>query len=273
MEPLKRPSLAEAKARLNAAQKPGYRVPGYMRWVNRGVARRVAAPAAALGLRPDLVTWMSALLSAAGMAVLVLAPASWGTGILISVLFALGFVLDSADGQVARLSGASSLRGEWLDHVVDSVRTPAMHVCVAVALWHQHRVSTSWLLVPLAFALVATGTFMVQILAEQLLRQSSLAGSRPGNLTTQTPSGSAGNGWLKSVVLLPVDFGILCWSFLCWGDIRIFTAVYTALAVVNAGYLLIAAGRKAAALSAAQVPKETAVAPGVGHEGLSGAAS
>ncbi|OAX67752.1 hypothetical protein A5N15_01010 [Rothia kristinae] len=52
------------------------------------------------------------------------------TAVIAALLFALGYAMDSADGQVARVTGASSPGGEWLDHVVDSVRVPAIHLTV-----------------------------------------------------------------------------------------------------------------------------------------------
>lgn len=93
---------------LEAAQKPGIGVPAYTRWVNRRVARYFAAAAVALGITPNGVTAISAACSAAGLIVLIVCPPSVGVGICVALLFALGYGLDSADGQVARVTGASS---------------------------------------------------------------------------------------------------------------------------------------------------------------------
>lgn len=93
---------------LEAAQKPGIGVPAYTRWVNRRVARYFAAAAVALGITPNGVTAISAACSAAGLVVLITCPPSVGVGICVALLFALGYGLDSADGQVARVTGASS---------------------------------------------------------------------------------------------------------------------------------------------------------------------
>ncbi|TQN35774.1 CDP-alcohol phosphatidyltransferase family protein [Kocuria rosea] len=131
--PRHRPSYEEALAGLRAAQKPGQGVPAYTRWVNRPLARYAAARAAAAGLTPNGVTALSAVLSAAGLVVLVAAPPTPATGVVVALLLAAGYVLDSADGQVARLTGTGSPAGEWLDHVVDSIRTPALHLAVAAA--------------------------------------------------------------------------------------------------------------------------------------------
>ena len=47
------------RSALAAAQKPGAGVPAYMRWVNRGAARVVAAAGAASGWTPNIVSLKS----------------------------------------------------------------------------------------------------------------------------------------------------------------------------------------------------------------------
>ncbi|RKW70658.1 CDP-alcohol phosphatidyltransferase family protein [Galactobacter caseinivorans] len=241
-----RPRFGEVLAQLGAAQKPGDGVPAYMRWPNRRVARLAAAAAVSVGLSPNAVTWLSVLVSASGLAVLLAAPITWGTGIIVAVLLAAGFALDSADGQVARVTGKGSPAGEWLDHVVDSVRTPAIHLAIAVALAIHHGVEQPWLLVPLLFCLVSTGTFMSQILAEQLRRglPAPAAAAAPAQ---EAPQGGS-RSLLRSLVLLPVDFGTLCWSLVLWGSPVAFMALYGGLFVINAGYFVLSAARKARGL-------------------------
>jgi len=215
-----RPGYREHLARLERAQKPGGGVPAYMRWVNRGVARRIAAASAVLGLTPNAVTAVSASLTAAGLALLVAAPPSWGVGALVAVLLALGFAFDSADGQLARLTGVSSPAGEWLDHVVDAIRTPSVHLCVAAAVL-LHRPDWTWVAaVAVCFAVLGVGQFTSQILAEQLVR--SRGGEDP------EPSGVR-----KSFMLLPTDTGVLCWAFLLWGGAVAFAPFYLVLFALN----------------------------------------
>lgn len=204
--------------RLNAAQKPGGGVPAYMRWVNRGGARVVAAFAAAVGWTPNTVTALSVCLSATGLVILVAAPPSVIGGLCVGLLLALGFLFDSADGQVSRVTHASSKTGEWVDHVADAFRSPAIHLVTAVSLWW-HRPEMMWLaLVALVYAWVTSAQFLSQILAEQFVR----AAGRP-----QTRGGT-----LRSFILLPTDPGVLCWSFALWGFAPVFAGVYTLLAVV-----------------------------------------
>lgn len=216
---VERLSFAEALHVLKSRQKPGLGVPGYTRWVNRGLARYVAAAAYRLGFSPNGVTAISALVSVVGLVVLVLAPRSIWTGVLVAVLLASGYLLDSADGQVARLSGRSSRSGEWLDHVVDAIRMPAFHMSTMVALYLSG--VQSWVLVlPPLYALVTTGQFFSQILAEQLAD----AGSKP------TPRRG------QSLFLLPTDTGVLCWVYILWGLPEMFVVAYGLLLALNGAH-------------------------------------
>ena len=60
-----------------------------------------------------------------------------------------GYALDSADGQVARLTGGGSLLGEWLDHMIDSTKIAALHLAVLLHACRHTDLPAGWLLVPL----------------------------------------------------------------------------------------------------------------------------
>ena len=217
------PSYAQALSLLNAAQKPGYGVPAYTRWVNRRLARFAAAAAASRGLSANSVTMISAAFSAAAIVCLAVVPAQVWVAVVIAVLLATGYILDSADGQVARLTGSSSLAGEWLDHVVDSIRVPAIHLAVLVGTLQAGVLPWWTILLPLAYTLTSAGHFMSQILAEQLLR-----GQVDGLGSSQEVPGR-----LRSWLVLPTDMGTLCWVFVLWGDPQVFMAAYGSLFLVQ----------------------------------------
>lgn len=206
--------VATARERLAKAQKPGAGVPAYMRWVNRRAARPVAAFAHAARISPNTITWISLALSAAAFAMLILAPRTGWMSALIAGLLAAAFVFDSADGQTARLAGGGSPSGEWLDHVVDSLRTPALHVVVAMAAW-MHGLPAYLSVAALTLSLVVSTQFMSQILAEQLTRRAGATVRR----------GSTVQSW----ILLPTDPGIWAWSFLVWWSDVLFTGLYLTL--------------------------------------------
>ncbi|MCU1638932.1 MAG: CDP-alcohol phosphatidyltransferase [Microbacteriaceae bacterium] len=240
--PSARPSKADARGGvpprafraallgLRQAQKPGAGVPAYTRWVNRRLARYAAAAAYALGWTPNAVTVVSAAFSGAALLLLIVVPTTPMLGLAIASLLAIGYLLDSADGQVARLSKSGSPAGEWLDHVVDAVRTPAIHLAVLVGLWRTGG-SPPWLLMlTLAYCLVTVGQFLSQILAEQLRRSA--------------PASDSGRGVMQSIVLIPTDTGTLCWMFLLWGFPPMFAVVYAVMFTLNLVHTVVSMRRR-----------------------------
>lgn len=242
----KRPGFREVLGAMGNAQKPGLGVPAYTRWLNRRGARVLAAGAVVLGLRPNTVSVLSAAVSACALLLLMIGPASWGLGICVAALLAVGYMLDSADGQVARVTSTGSPAGEWLDHVIDAVRTPALHLAVLVGFYLWFDVTPGWYVVPMLFVLLGVGHFMSQILAEQLVRQytPSARGRRVRIDEDIVPEMGPGAGALRSVLLLPIDTGTLCWIFVFWGNQALFITAYCTLLVINFVFAVVSAGRK-----------------------------
>jgi phosphatidylglycerophosphate synthase len=216
---------------LAGAQKVAARgAPAYSLFVNRPLGRVPAAVAFRLGWTPNMVTAVSAAFSLAGVLVLALADPSLGSGISVWLLLAAGYVLDSADGQLARLRGGGSPVGEWLDHVVDAWKISSVHLAVLVmAFRHPVGLDPVWLLVPLGFAVVAAVAFFAMTLNDLL--KAKYAASGP-------PSGSSTP--LRALLGLPTDYGVLCLSFVLLGAPLVFFAAYTALFAANLLYLALA---------------------------------
>lgn len=222
-------------ARLAAAQKSNRGAAAYSRFVNRPLGRRLAALADLAGLSPDQVTLLSAGTSATGIALLALLAPSPGAALLVAGCLVLGYALDAADGQLARLQGRGGSAGEFFDHMVDAAKTSALHLCVLVGLYrHGWSARGAVLLLPLAYAAVAAVFFFGIILAEQLRRQ--LTGARRGPDATRQPL-------LRSLVVLPNDYGLLCVVFLLWGWTTAFLWVYGFLLLANAAYLVAGCAR------------------------------
>ncbi len=75
---------------------------------------RLAGGLAALGLSPNAWTLLSLLPALAGMAVLIYGRLGWGL-----LLFSLSAFIDIVDGTVARVTGQASIKGAFIDGVVD----------------------------------------------------------------------------------------------------------------------------------------------------------
>lgn len=225
----------EAHRRLAAAQKSRKGGPAYSIYVNRPLGRRAAAAAHVVGLTPNGVTAISAVFSFSGIALIALGPSTVLTGIGVAALLVIGYALDAADGQLARLRGGGSVAGEWLDHMVDSGKVIALHGAVAIHLHRIDDLDERWLLVPLGYGVVSVVLFFAQLLNEQLARGRTAA------------AGGAQAGGDASVLVallkLPHDYGFLCLLFVLLGVHEVFVIAYAAFFAANTVYLALASRR------------------------------
>lgn len=234
-----------AVAELASRQKPGHGVPAYLRWVNRGIGRRMAAAAYVMRMSPNQITILSMLCSFAGISLI-----AWGApniGICSSavLLLLIGYALDSADGQLARLLGTGGPAGEWLDHVADALRLPAFHLGVAVGLYLRPEAGIWSVGLATGFALLASTWFIGQLLAEKLGPRDAMA---PG-----------GNSpvWI-SIVKQPYDVSSSYFTLLLFPWLTPFLVAYGALFVVTLSVAGLSLWRKYAWLAQEQpaVPRQ-----------------
>ena len=222
----------EVLARLAGAQKGAARsAPAYSRFVNRRLGRFLAAWAYQQGMTPNVVTGISAMFTFTGIALLALTPPAILVGVVVSLLLIIGYAWDSADGQVARLTGTGSSAGEWLDHMVDATKVVAMPLALGFGFYRYNVGPQVWLLVPLAAAIVGSVLFFAMILTEQIRRAHGV----------RSVADTGGRmPWLRSVMVIPTDYGILCVSFLLLGFTPVFQVIYTVLIAATAGFLVLA---------------------------------
>lgn len=230
-----RAQFGESLQLLRAAQKSSKGAPLYSLVVNRPMGRVLAATGHVAGLTPNQVTAISALFTFSGIAVLVLVPATVVVGLVVALLLVLGYGLDAADGQLARLRGDGSPVGEWYDHLTDSVKVVVLHLGVAVALFRWYDLDPPWLLVPLAFAASSSVHFFGMVLVELLAREhrARTRQARPVEASSR----------LRTTLKLPMDYGVLCLSFALLGWHPGFIAAYTVLAAGSTGYLVLVVGK------------------------------
>lgn len=222
-------SFTESMQQLDAAQKTGVGVPAYTRWVNRRVARYLCSAAAHLGATPSTVSLLSILATLTGLGTfLALHRTPVLAGVIAAVLLALGYALDSADGQLARVQRSSSLQGEWLDHTLDSIRIPAVHLTIGAGFLLQG--SPLLAVVAALFSIVASANFLSQILGGLLRDQSQRDRTQVRRFQS----------WL----LLPVDTGVLCWVFVLWAFLPLFGMAYVALFAANFLHILLSTRRR-----------------------------
>lgn len=225
-------SFTESVRSLRGAQKSNRGAPLYSRLVNRPLGRIFAALAHRLGLSPNQVTAVSALFTFTGILLVILVPPTAAMSAVVAVLLMIGYALDSADGQLARLLDGGSPAGEWLDHVVDCAKTATIHLAVLVSLYRFADLPTDLLLlVPLSFSAFDAVWFFGFILTERLRRPEGpvLASSERARPSV-----------LRSLLALPTDFGILCLVFFTLAWPEIFLVAYGVLMLGTGGYLVLA---------------------------------
>lgn len=230
---MSKPTIAQSIRDLSRAQKSKAGAPLYSRVINRPVGRVLAAVAHQLGMTPDQVTAVSALCTYTGIVLIAVVRPTVASCVAVSLLLMLGYALDSADGQLARLRHGGSKAGEWLDHVADVIKLSTIHSAIAISLYRFSidQLPGAWaLLIPLAFGAVQGIHFFSYILTYQLCYH----GGTPLAKDEKKP------GLLKSVLSAPTDYGLMCFVLMLRCSPTAFLWVYGLMLVGYAAYVVAA---------------------------------
>jgi phosphatidylglycerophosphate synthase len=87
-------------------------------------------------ITPNQLTFLSAIIAAGACALLVAWP-GWAGLVTAAAVFEFSFVLDCADGQLARLRKTASPLGHLLDFLMDELKAMLLLACVAVRMWRE----------------------------------------------------------------------------------------------------------------------------------------
>lgn len=230
----RRPTVSENIRALASAQKSNAGAPLYSRVINRPAGRVLAAVAHRIGLTPDQVTAISAVCTYLGIILIAVWRPSVLATVVTSLLLMLGYALDSADGQLARLRHGGSRAGEWLDHVADVIKLSTIHGAIAISLYRfalgTDIHSASLLLIPLAFGAVQNIHFFSYILTYQLRYNGG----------TPLAKNEGKPGFLKSVLSAPTDYGLMCFVLMLRFVPVVFLWVYGLMLVGYAAYVVLA---------------------------------
>lgn len=189
------------------------------------------------GMTPNQVSLVSAAITYAGIALIATVRPSWPVSVGVGVLLVLGYALDSADGQVARLRGGGSPAGEWLDHVLDAVKLSAFHLAVAICWFRFYTLKhPALLLIPLGYAVVAAVFFFAITLSDLLRRIARLRGGGTGLMTAMVDPAEPAPV-LRSIVVLPNDYGVLCLLMVLLAAHNVFIVCYALLLAANVLFL------------------------------------
>lgn len=103
-------------------------------WVCRPPAAVIVYALRNTRVTPNQVTFLSLVVAAIAGAMLVFWPGYAGLVTAI-IVFELSFILDCADGQLARARGQTSRLGHLLDFLMDEIKAFLILGCVAIRLW------------------------------------------------------------------------------------------------------------------------------------------
>ena len=234
--PVARPRVSESIRALSAAQKSNAGAPLYSRVINRPAGRVLAAVAHRVGMTPDQVTLLSACCTYLAVVLIAVWAPSVVAAVLTSLLLMVGYALDSADGQLARLRHGGSRAGEWLDHVADVIKLSTIHAAIAISLFRfslDDLAGPAVLLVPLAFGAVQSIHFFSYILTYQLRYHGG----------TPLASGEGRPGLTKAVLSAPTDYGLMCFVLMLRSAPVVFMWVYGLMLVGYTLYVALALPR------------------------------
>ena len=116
----------------------------FTEWIARPPAAIVVYALRNTRVTPNQITFLSALVAAGSCAMFILLP-GWLGLIAAALVFEFSFVLDCADGMVARLRKIASPVGHLLDFLMDELKAMLLFGSVAVRLWLER--DDPWLLV------------------------------------------------------------------------------------------------------------------------------
>lgn len=226
-----RPSLSESYRRARAHRGYGGL---FTESVNDRLGSSVAALGISLGVHPTLITLTDFALALVASVVVIAgtdqAHSWWVPGIMAFVLWQLAYVLDCADGQVARATGKRSDFGARVDVLVDfSVQISIL--CALVSVISRFS-GTS----PVLLALFAT-TWLTGMI-------TFLLGRADGNLGHSFTTSNRG---LVGVIKLVRDDGLALFVIGGWLMVAPETVIipFTLFSLVNIAFLLASIAREA----------------------------
>ncbi len=172
---------------------------------------------------PDAVTLAAfAILTIACILLPKLANTWWA--FIIWPMLVLNYALDSADGQLARVQGSQSLRGEWLDHTLDGTRIVLINCAFLVAVV----LSSDFKLIHIGMT-----AFVICILSQVTIYVASnfrvfILKTRLGN---ELEGIDGLMGTVKKVLAAPADFGLFIIVSIFLVDLKLFVPIYAGYAV------------------------------------------
>ncbi|MCW5806861.1 MAG: CDP-alcohol phosphatidyltransferase family protein [Deltaproteobacteria bacterium] len=106
----------------------------FTEWIARPPGAVVVYALRNTRVTPNQITFASSVVAAGACAMFALLP-GYAWLVAAALVFELSFVLDCADGMLARLRKVASPVGHLLDFLMDELKAMLLFACVAVRLW------------------------------------------------------------------------------------------------------------------------------------------
>ncbi len=108
----------------------------FTEWIARPPAAVVVYALRNTPITPNQVTFLSAFVALGACAMLVLCL-GWIPLVIAAALFEFSFILDCADGMLARLRKLASPLGHLLDFLMDELKAMLLYGAVSVRMWRE----------------------------------------------------------------------------------------------------------------------------------------
>jgi hypothetical protein len=217
---------------------------------NKYVARPAAAvllvPLHKSSVTPNQITFASLVVFAAAVAILVAMPGH--RGLVLGVLvIELSYVLDCADGQLARLRGTSSPIGAHLDFLMDELKAFLLVAAAGVRLWWEKN-QDFWMLEGLVGLVVVASAISLTT----FVRRPEYVGSGPkpvsagdyGEGFVQAPVRRGPLGLVEAIGKFAMHYPSYMVYVAVFNRLDIFLHVYASINALHAARSLLAITRK-----------------------------
>jgi hypothetical protein len=128
--------MASEVAAIYRSSKKKQDINWFTEWIARPPAAVVVYALRNTPITPNQVTFLSAFVAAAACALLI-ACLGWVPLVIAAALFEFSFVLDCADGMLARLRKLASPLGHLLDFLMDELKAMLLYGAVSVRMWRE----------------------------------------------------------------------------------------------------------------------------------------
>lgn len=205
--------------------------PAYSRFINRWMGRVIASVLGCFNISPNSVTLFSFILSiAAFLCFILLHEVTIIYSAILTFTLIVSFTLDATDGQLARLLDRKTERGEWLDHMLDSIKLPFGNIVAVLFIINNTDIHPGWLILYIFALSLTSGRYLSVTLKTKIIDYKTDKAANDRNRS----------GIVKSILLLPMDTGVFMLLFFITYDPELFFIIYTAWCLIVVSYSIIA---------------------------------